>query len=67
MRKEHDKTIVNIEEISDCSPQLKIAKNAFLDFQSSALPTELLSHSRAGIEQLMPQIGKTQIFNFERN
>jgi hypothetical protein len=42
-RKEPNKTIVNIEGISDCSPQLKIAKNAFLDFQSSALPTELPS------------------------
>jgi hypothetical protein len=41
MRKERHKTIVNIGEINDCCPQLKIAKIAFLDFQSSALPTEL--------------------------
>jgi hypothetical protein len=52
MRKEYHKTIVNIEEISDCSSQLKITKNAFLDFQSSALPTEL--PSQAAISNHLP-------------
>jgi len=40
---ETNKTIVNIVQISDCIPKLKIAKNVILDFQSSALPTELPS------------------------
>jgi hypothetical protein len=31
-----NKTIVNIERISDCFPKLKIAKSAFLNFESGA-------------------------------
>jgi hypothetical protein len=32
---------VNTRRISECEPMPMIAKNGFLDFQSSALPTEL--------------------------
>src|SRR6266404_9978012 len=37
------RTLVNIERISDCRIVPNGAKSAFLDFQSSALPTELPS------------------------
>ena len=32
-----DKTIVNIERISDCFPKLNIAKSGFYNFESDAL------------------------------
>ena len=34
---EMDKTIVNIERISDCFPKLNIAKSGFYNFESDAL------------------------------
>jgi hypothetical protein len=37
-RNKNEKTIVNIERISGCIPKLNIAKTAFLDYESSALP-----------------------------
>jgi len=43
VKDETNKTIVNIERISDYTPEPKMAKTTFLDFQSSALPTELPS------------------------
>ena len=37
-RNKNKKSIVNIERISGCIPKPKIAKTAFLDYESSALP-----------------------------
>ena len=55
---EKNENIVNIERISDCIPLPKVAKNAILDFQSSALPTELPSLPRVDIQPAARRIGK---------
>jgi hypothetical protein len=57
---ETNRTTVNIERISDCTPKQNIAKTAFWDFQSSALPTELPSQLRLDIKPCTQPAGKVK-------
>jgi hypothetical protein len=53
-----NKTIVNIERISDCFPELKIAKSGFYNFESGAFNHSATLPKRAHLFLTNPRLGQ---------